>query len=127
MRRILLIDSSPTLLQALRNALEHNGYETITETFTQVEDTNRIILLKPKLIILDIVTGMGQNIGWKILKKLKQSPDTESIPVILTTADLKEVKQWQDFLNSHAIQVILKPFSIQALLEKVRIVMSRRG
>ena len=126
MRRILLIDGSPRLLQALRNALEYEGYETIIETFVQIEDTNRIIPLKPNLIILDIVTGIGQNIGWKILKKLKQSPDTESIPVIITTADLKEVKQWQDFLTSHAIQVILKPFPVRALLEKVRIVMNRR-
>jgi CheY-like chemotaxis protein len=85
-----------------------------------IEDMHEIQELKPDLILLDILAGGSYNIGWKILERLKQSGATQSIPIIISTADLREVKQRQDFLSAQAITVILKPFNNHTLLEAIR-------
>lgn len=120
MKRVVIINASPELLRVLSTIIENEGYQTIIRTYAVIEDMREVQELKPDLILLDILTGGTYNIGWQLLEKLKQSKDIQSIPVIITTADLKEVKQRQDFLTTQDVSVIMKPFSIQTLLEAIR-------
>jgi CheY-like chemotaxis protein len=120
MKCILIINASPELLRVLSTSIENEGYKAIVRTYTVIEDMHEIQELKPDLILLDILAGGSSNIGWKILERLKQSGATQSIPIIISTADLREVKQRQDFLSAQAITVILKPFNNHTLLEAIR-------
>ncbi len=120
MKRILIINASPELLRVLSTSIENEGYETMMRTYTMIEDMHEVQKLKPDLIVLDILAGGSYNIGWKILERLKQAGATQPIPVIISTADLKEVKQRQDFLSAQAITVIPKPFTIHTLLKAIR-------
>jgi CheY-like chemotaxis protein len=120
MKCILIINASPELLRVLSTSIENEGYKAIVRTYTVIEDMHEIQELKPDLILLDILAGGSYNIGWKILERLKQSGATQSIPIIISTADLREVKQRQDFLSAQAITVILKPFNNHTLLEAIR-------
>ncbi len=120
MKRILIINASAELLRVLSTSIENEGYEAIMRTYSVIEDMREIKELRPDLILLDILAGGGYNIGWQLLERLTQTKDIQSIPIIISTADLKEVKQRRDFFTAQAIPVLLKPFSIQTLLDEIR-------
>ena len=76
--------------------------------------------MKPDLIILDILFGNQQPIGWVMLNLLKLSPSTVAIPVIICTAALKEILERQEYLASKGVIVLLKPFFVDDMLDALK-------
>jgi response regulator RpfG family c-di-GMP phosphodiesterase len=60
--------------------------------------------------------GNREATGWQMLEKLKLSPVTTSIPIILCTAAVDKVREQEGYLTSRGIIVVLKPFNIDDLL-----------
>ena len=77
---------------------------------------------KPELIILDIM--MPGEDGLEILKKLKSSPDTKKIPVIMATAKGMEYDRIQG-LDLGADDYIVKPFGVMEMVSRVKAVLRR--
>ncbi|HOD93454.1 MAG TPA: response regulator transcription factor [Clostridia bacterium] len=81
-----------------------------------------ISVKKPDLILLDIMLP-GEN-GLEILKKLRSSPDTSDIPVIMVTAKGSEYDKIVG-LDSGADDYISKPFGIMELVARIKAVLRR--
>lgn len=78
---------------------------------------NAVVECKPDLILLDIM--LPEEDGLSILGKLKSSPDTKNIPVIMLTAKGSEIDKVKGFENG-ADDYISKPFGMMELVARVK-------
>ena len=84
-RKILVVDDDPDILDALQFMLEDAGYEVKTtekgEYAENLRDTNGGL---PDVIILDVLLS-GKD-GRIICQKLKSQQETKRIPIIMISA-----------------------------------------
>lgn len=109
-KKILVIDDDPGILEALRAILEMAGYvvDTAYEA-DKLEGMGQENL--PDLILLDMLLS-GKD-GRLIAKKIKNTPHTKKIPIIMLSAypDAKEK------IGAYGIDdFIAKPFNMDQLL-----------
>lgn len=115
-RRVLVVDDEPELAKIIQVRLAANGYDVIRAENGQ-EALDKAESEKPELILLDVM--MPKMHGLDVLRKLKEDPDTEGIPVVMLTAkDDKESVLKAKSLG--AKDYIAKPFNSEALLDTVR-------
>ena len=78
----------------------------------------------PELILLDIM--LPGDDGLELLKKLKSSPKTKGIPVIMVTAKGSEYDKVVG-LDSGADDYVTKPFGMMELVSRIKAVLRRSG
>ncbi|MCX2574396.1 response regulator transcription factor [Pedobacter sandarakinus] len=114
MKRILVVDDDPDILEVFQLALEAEKYD-VYPLLSPRYIFKTIKEFQPDLIILDIMlNGMD---GRAVFKELRLNSDTEKIPVIMASARYDE-----KYLASQQYipdQYLEKPFDIQELLHKV--------
>lgn len=76
----------------------------------------------PDLVLLDLM--LPEEDGISILKKLRQSPRTKKLPIILLTAKSSEYDKIMG-LDSGADDYVAKPFSMMELLARVKALLRR--
>ncbi|MCA1772067.1 MAG: response regulator [Halomonas sp.] len=115
MARVLVVDDEPNILISLEFLMQQAGFDVVTaedgeQALAHVQQT------KPDLVLLDIsLPGIS---GFDVLERLRQSPDTATLPIIMLTAHGREVER-EKGMALGADDYITKPFSTQALVEKV--------
>lgn len=119
--RILVVDDDPDILQFVEMNLDMEGFETHTA------ESGRIALeiareRPPDLILLDVM--MPELDGLTVLRRLRSSPATASIPVVLLTAKALAEDRVRG-LDLGADDYITKPFDIEELLARVKAVLRR--
>jgi CheY-like chemotaxis protein len=83
MKKILIADDRPEVVELVKVTLEGEGYQTIDASDGRVA-LEKIGKEKPDLILLDII--MPKMDGFEVLRNLKDDPNTKDIPVIMLTA-----------------------------------------
>lgn len=78
----------------------------------------------PNLVLLDIM--LPEESGLEILKKLREKPATQSLPVIMLTARTGEYDIVKG-LDTGADDYMTKPFGIMELISRVKAVLRRGG
>jgi CheY-like chemotaxis protein len=78
----------------------------------------------PDLVILDIRIE-GQDVGWAILECMTLDPKTNPIPMIVCSAAIRELQAHEELLERYGIDVLTKPFDLDALLDKVAMALER--
>ena len=58
--------------------------------------------------------------GWALLQKMRMSPPTEHIPVIVCTAATNWVREQEGWLAANGVKVVLKPFTVGHLEHAIR-------
>jgi diguanylate cyclase (GGDEF)-like protein len=112
---VLVIDDEKANLMVLNRILSPD-YTVLTARSGE-EGLSRIAGAKPDLILLDIIMpGMD---GFELLKTLKASPDTRSIPVIIITGLDNESDEEKGFMLG-AVDYITKPFRNAIVIARVR-------
>lgn len=113
MKKILIVDDDPDILEAVKMILDTEGYES--DITTKGDETyKKINEYKPDLIILDVL--LSGNDGRKICKILKSNPSTQQIPLIMISAH-PSAKDSVEECGADAF--VAKPFSIQQLLDAI--------
>ncbi len=114
-RRILVVDDSPTERYVLNELLTGNGYQVITAENGE-EGIAKARTELPDLILMDVVMP-GLN-GYQATRTLTRDPATRSIPVIVCTTKGQETdKIWG--LRQGAHDYMVKPVNGQELLAKI--------
>ncbi|MBI4039207.1 response regulator [Candidatus Daviesbacteria bacterium] len=80
--KILLVEDDTSLSQLYKVELELKGYQVIIAADGQ-EGLDLAAKEKPDLVLLDVM--MPKLNGLEALKRLKDNPETESIPVVVIT------------------------------------------
>ena len=88
-RKILLADDSVTAQNMGRKILTDAGYEVITVNNGSAA-LKRVGEHKPDLIVLDVY--MPGYSGLEVCQRLKDSPETARIPILLTVGKLEPFK-----------------------------------
>ena len=111
-RKILLADDSVTAQNMGRKILADAGYDVVTVNNGSAA-LKRINEIKPDLIVLDVY--MPGYSGLEVCQRLKDSADTENIPVLLTVGKLEPFKA-EEARRVRADAHIVKPFEATELL-----------
>lgn len=119
-KRILVVDDEETLCDALSFNLEAEGYEVATANSAEEALTHD--LSGYDLILLDIM--MGEISGMQLARIMKANPATASMPIIFCTAKDSEEDMIKG-LDLGADDYIMKPYSLKAVLARVRSVLRR--
>ena len=111
-RTVLLADDSVTAQNMGRRILMDAGYEVITVNNGSAA-LKKIHESKPDLIVLDVyMPGYG---GLEVCQRLKESPETQKIPVLLTVGKMEPFKT-DEAKRVKADAHIVKPFDAGELL-----------
>ncbi len=111
---ILIVEDHPTMREAMRMVLEHEGFE-----IREAGDGQAALALvrerPPDLLFLDLnIPGAS---GSDVLRRLKSDPATRDVRVIVITATGEEGRDY--VLSLGADEYFTKPFSPLALLRTV--------
>jgi len=117
--RILVVNDTQEILELFRMLLEEQeGYDVVLSGFP-IQQIKEIELIKPDLIILDLVLG-DEKTGMQMLQMLKMQRSTANIPVLICTAALQIVREQEGYLVSQGVHVVFKPFDIDDLLTNIK-------
>ena len=117
-KKVIVIDDEPDIVTFLTVLLEDNGYTVISAKDGQ-EGMEKIKSEHPQIVLLDVT--MPEKSGVRCYRELRESPDLQSIPVVIVTGVAKDFK---NFISSRR-QVpppdgfISKPIDKQELLDTV--------
>ena len=115
---ILVVDDEPKVTRLTRDYLEKNGFRV-----TIAADGQSVLTIarheKPDLVILDLM--LPQIDGREVCRILRRESD---VPIIMLTALSEEIDQVTG-LEIGADDYITKPFSVRALVARVRALLRR--
>ena len=119
--KILIVEDEAAIRQMLSMVLTQEGYNSLEvanvgAAFEMLEN------LTPDLILLDwMMPGLS---GLEFTRRLKKTPNTRSIPIILLTAKSEEANK-VTALDAGADDYITKPFSTPELIARIRALLRR--
>ncbi|MFV2082102.1 MAG: response regulator transcription factor [bacterium] len=114
-KTVLVVEDKASLTQMLQFLFLSRGLD-VEIAYDGVEAMEKVSTLRPNLILLDIM--MPKMDGFEVLEKLKESPDTAGIPVIMLTAR-KSREDMQRARELGAVEYITKPFKAVEVVDKV--------
>ena len=114
-KKILIVDDSPTERHVLNEMLTKAGYEVIASD--NGEDAIRKAKMdKPDVILMDVVMP-GLN-GFQATRVITRDPETKAIPVIICTSKGQETDRiWG--MRQGARSYVVKPINRDELLAKI--------
>jgi response regulator RpfG family c-di-GMP phosphodiesterase len=115
---VLVIDDFQTTLDLYYDLLNSDQYELELSNY-EFEEPALVERLKPSLIILDFKVYRRVK-SWQLLDKLKMNPLTSSIPIILCTPSMEDIREQENYLKEQGIVIFYKPFHLDKLLQKVQ-------
>lgn len=114
--RILVVEDEPDISRMLEFYLDTEGFavETIDTGAGAME---RLASDPPDLVILDRM--LPHHDGLSILRKLRETPAWQAVPVIMLTAKGAEQDQVASF-DAGADDHVVKPFQLDSLVARVQ-------
>ena len=114
-RRILLVDDDAEIVDAMRYALEKNGYQIFI-----ARDGNQGLAMAeredPDLVILDMM--MPKRSGFLVLEKLRRTREVPVRVIMVTANEGSRHKAYAEMLGVD--DYLRKPFAMDKLLEAVQ-------
>src|SRR6185437_3955680 len=120
MSRILVVDDEPQILRALRINLQARQYGVVTATNGR-EALTATSEHHPDLVVLDL--GLPDLDGVEVIRELRA---WTRVPIIVLSGR-KDSRDKVDALDAGADDYVTKPFSLDELLARIRVVVRRRG
>lgn len=115
-KRVLVVDDSPTERFFLTDLLRKNGYDVVT-----AENGEQGVAMakseRPDLVLMDVVMP-GLN-GFQATRQISRDPATQGVPVIMcTTKDQETDRVWG--MRQGATDYVTKPVVVDELLAKIK-------
>ena len=119
MPRILIIEDETPMRTALKDVIENEGYRAITAADGE-SGLKRAVEEKPDLILLDVM--MPRLDGYEVCAELRRLANP--VPILMLTAK-GQVEDRVSGLDAGADDYLVKPFSTEELLARVRALLRR--
>jgi phosphoserine phosphatase RsbU/P len=114
---VLAVDDNLLNLKLIEKSLGKEGYRVIS-TINGSKARQLAKEEKPNLILLDV--EMPEENGFEVIKRLKENPETSTIPVIFLSGVIEVDSKLKGF-KLGAVDYITKPFHPLEVLARVRI------
>lgn len=124
MVRIAVVNDDTDFLTLMSEVLEDRGWEVDIHR----EGNDAFQHLKhdpPDLVVLDIRMNRPEE-GWTILELLTLDSATASVPVIVCSAAIDDLRDKEDWLTQHGVAILPKPFDIDDLYRSVEEALASR-
>lgn len=118
-KRILVVDDEPQIRKFLRISLNANGYDVVEADRGETGIT-KCATAQPSLVILDL--GLPDLDGQQVITRIREWSD---VPIIVLSVRAKDSEK-VFALDNGANDYVVKPFSIDELLARVRAVLRAR-
>jgi DNA-binding response OmpR family regulator len=119
MERILIVEDEPAMRRGLEDVLAAEGYRVLTAADGE-QGLERAIAEKPDLVLLDIM--MPRLDGYAVCEELRRLANR--VPILMLTAK-GQVEDRVAGLDAGADDYLVKPFSTDELLARVRALLRR--
>jgi DNA-binding response OmpR family regulator len=118
--RILVANGNDDVLAILSEVLTESGYEVKTVhvraiRLGEVDFAKLFREFRPAAAIVDIGPPYPEN--WEFARALVRHTDTSHVPFLWTTTNARALSQ---FTGARVDELILKPYDLEHLLQKVR-------
>ena len=114
MKRIMVVDNEPDIVDLTRTVLELGGYEVVP-SYSGEECLRKLEKEKVDLVLLDIMMpGMS---GWDVFNRIKKNNPNIRV-AFMSVLEISE-KRKQVLLDEGLADYIMKPFDKDGLLERV--------
>ncbi|MEC0247845.1 response regulator transcription factor [Paenibacillus chitinolyticus] len=118
---ILVIDDDEKITSMLRRSLAFEGY-TIVTAHNGNDGLKKMLEQEPHLVILDVMMPVVD--GWEVCRRIREGGS--SVPILMLTAK-DEVTDRVKGLDLGADDYLIKPFALEELLARVRVLLRRRN
>ena len=118
MRKVLVIDDEPKIVQLARDYLEHAGFAVVVAHDGKAAVAS-VRAHKPDLVVLDL--GLPELDGLDVARTIRQE---SSVPIVMLTGRSEESDKLVG-LEIGADDYVTKPFSPKELVARVRAVLRR--
>ncbi len=116
MKKALIIEDHPDMLDVLSRQLEMLGFTVITVS-NGADGVEKAIGEKPDIILMDIMMpGMD---GREATRRIRSNPETKEIPILATTVLFRE-SELNECIEAGCNDYIVKPFTFEELREKIQ-------
>jgi two-component system response regulator MprA len=119
--RVLVVDDEPAVREALRRALELEGY-SVELAQNGAEALRLVNAIEPDVVVLDVL--MPEVDGLAACRRLRE--EGSRVPVLMLTARAG-VGDRVDGLDAGADDYLVKPFALEELLARIRALLRRGG
>jgi response regulator RpfG family c-di-GMP phosphodiesterase len=117
---VLVINDFQSTLNLYADLLESDNYELELSNY-EFEEPEMIERLMPTLIILDFqVDQPNRTRGWQLLDQIKLSRKLSSLPIILCTPSMADVREQEHYLQDEGLVIFYKPFKLDKFVHKVQ-------
>ena len=120
---VLIVEDEAALATMLRYNLEKQGFN-VDEAVDGQEALTRIAETQPDIVLLDWMLPVMS--GIEVCRQLRRRPQTRDLPIIMVTARTEDQDAIRG-LNTGADDYIIKPFSMDSLLARMRALLRRSG
>ncbi|NOU99949.1 response regulator transcription factor [Paenibacillus planticolens] len=117
---IMVIDDDEKITSMLRRGLAFEGYSVETAS-NGAEGLKQMLRSEPNLLILDVM--MPHIDGWEVVRRVRESGS--EVPILMLTAK-DEISDRVKGLDLGADDYLVKPFALEELLARVRVLLRRR-
>ncbi|MDQ0873497.1 two-component system response regulator MprA [Paenibacillus sp. V4I3] len=117
---IMVIDDDEKITSMLRRGLAFEGYSVVTAT-NGADGLKQMLTSEPHLLILDVM--MPHIDGWEVVRRVRESGS--EVPILMLTAK-DEISDRVKGLDLGADDYLVKPFALEELLARVRVLLRRR-
>ena len=121
MERIYLVEDDPDIREMETYALNSAGL-SVTPFDSAAPFFDALQRSHPDLVLLDVM--LPGTDGMQILKRLRDDPDTQAIPIILVTAKTSEADKVRG-LDSGADDYLTKPFGVMEMVSRCKALLRR--
>jgi two-component system phosphate regulon response regulator PhoB len=121
--RVLVVEDESAIAELIAVNLRHNGFQPIWAADGEAAQRELDAVL-PDVILLDwMLPGLS---GVQLARKWRADPRTKGVPILMLTARSDEPDKVMG-LDAGADDYIVKPFSTQEMLARIRAVLRRRA
>ncbi len=117
-KRVLVVNDTQEILDLFDDILSGLGLEVVLMTYAPRE-LDRVREVNADLVILDLIFGEREVLGWQLLQKIRMDRSLEKLPVVVCSAALDRINELQGYLTEQNVVVIVKPFNVAQLEEAV--------
>jgi CheY-like chemotaxis protein len=118
-RRVLIIDDDTAIRIVVRISLSKVGGYDVLDASSGPEGLEIALKEHPDAILLDL--AMPRMNGFEVLQQLQKNSLTQSIPVVLLTANADRVDCREKIVPAGIVEIVAKPFDALTLPNQVAI------
>jgi len=115
--KVVVIDDTAEILDLIEVVLTDEGFEVVAcQDAAEALDT--VAAERPDLVIADL--RMAGVRCWELVDALMADPRTGQVPIIVCSGAAAELQAAEERLRAQGGDVLVKPFDIGVLVQKVR-------